>query len=237
MATAATSTFEESRDDLIAEALENVGAIAPGDTRNDENSALFDSAARTLNRVVKGIDATGQRLWRFARRTTNTTAGTASFSPASDVLEIDEPVRYTRSGETSAAGYLTPMTRDEYMTVSDRTTQGLPRNFYIESTLTTKTVYLWPVPDATGDTIEYAATLRGLDFLDGDDTPDFPAKWTNCLVYALTKEIAPKFNQAPLVATYEALYRDELNRLINDDTERGAMVLVPFGASSGGGAG
>src|SRR5688572_12195966 len=198
MTVGATTTFEQSRDDVIAEALENVGAIGPGDTRTSNNSTLFDSAARVLNRLAKSLDKDGQRLWRIVRRTTTTTDGTASFSLAADVLDVDEPMRYTRSGETAPAGYISPMSRDEYMLVGDRTSEGIPRQFYVERTLTAKTVYLYPVPDATGDTIEYAVATRTADFTSGADTPDFPSEWTSCLVYGLTMELAPKYDQKEL---------------------------------------
>lgn len=227
MTTSSTSTFEASRDDLIAMALENVGAIGPGETRNDNNSYAFDSAARALNAVVKSIDKTGQRLWRFVRRTTTTTAADADFTPAADVLDIDEPVSYLPASGT-ARTTLTPISRDEYMRLPDRTTAGTPRNFYVEKTLTGTTVYWWPVPDTTGDTIEYTVQLRGLDFTSGSETPDFPAKWTNALVYGLTVELAPKFNQLPMIPIFQAKYEAELRELINEDGERGNITFNAF---------
>lgn len=234
MATSGSDDFEAQRNDIIAEALENVGAIGIGDSSGSNNAALFTAGARSLNRVVKSIDKEGQFLWRIVRRTTTTTDGTATFSPASDVLAIDEPMRYTRSGETSAT-ILTAMSRDDYMRVPDRTIEGLPRQYFWEKTLTSRTVTLYPVPDATGDTIEYAASVRADDFDASTDTPDFPSKWTSCLVYGLTMELAPKFGQAALVAQFKPLFEDELRRLVNDDTEHGSMILSPM--MSGGGAG
>jgi hypothetical protein len=237
MSTSGTSVFEEQRDDILAEALEALGAIGPGETRTSNNSTLFDSAARALNRVVKAIDANGQRLWRVVRRTTTTTIATASFAPASDVLDLDDPVRYTRAGQSTATP-VSPLSRDEYMRLPDRATPGVPRNYYVEKTLTTTTVYLWPVPDATGDTIEYACSLRGQDFNSGADTPDFTSKWGTCLVYGLIVELAPKFRQPSAIQMFKPLFEAEVNRVNQDDSERGPMQFAPFGATYyGGGAG
>ncbi len=236
MATSGTSTWEESRDQIIEEALTNVGAIGPGDVRSANNSILFDAAAMSLNRIVKGIDATGQRLWRIVRRTTTTTSGTASFALAADVLGIDDPVRYTRAGQNTATP-VTPLSRDEYMLLPDRTSTGQTRNYYVETILANKTVYLWPVPDATGDTIEYAAALRGMDFTTGANTPDFMSDWTNCLVYGLTHELCPKFRQAAQMGYWKSLYEAELQRVSGADSEKGGMQWAPFGGSYGGGAG
>jgi len=234
MATGSTDTFEESRDQICASGLENVGAIGPGETRNANNSVLFDMAARALNRVVKSIDKDGQRLWRIVRRTTTTTAATASFTLATDVLDLDGPAAYSRSGQTARTQIL-PMSRDDYMRLADRTTAGIPRQYYVERTLSIKTVYLWPVPDATGDTIEYAVALRGKDFTAGSDTPDFTSKWTSCLVYGLTVELAAPFRQLDLLETYKPLYEAEKALLVGDDTERGNVTFMI--GYYGGGAG
>lgn len=227
MSTSGTSTFELDRDAILSEALENLGAIGPGETRTANNSTLFDSAARALERIVKALDKDGQFLWRYVRRTTTTTAGTGNFVLASDVMTIDAPMNFMRSGETTRA-LIEPMPRDEFMEIGDRTTTGVPNRYYIEHALTARTVYLDPVPDATGDTIEYVAVLRGQDFTSGAITPDFTQKWGTCLVYGLTLEMAPKLRQYSAIPIYKGLFEDEKMRLINEDGERGDMVLVPF---------
>ncbi len=233
MTTSGTATWEESRDEILAEALENVGAIGPGDVRDSNNSALFDVAARCLNRVVKSIDKDGHFLWKFVRRTTTTTDGTASFVLGTDVLTVDPPMRIVRSGETSGTT-IDPMPRDEYMELSDRTKEGLPSQYFVEYALGTRTVYLYPTPDATGDTIEYVAVLRGQDFTSGAETADFTSKWGSCLVYGTTMELAPKFNQDP--DKWERKYEMEKVKLNNDDVERGGISFVPFqGYRSGAG--
>jgi hypothetical protein len=233
----ATTSFQDSRDDVISAALENVGALAPGAARDNTNSQLFEAGAKALNRIVKRIDTTGKRLWRTVRRTATMTAGVDTVTLVSDVLLVDDPARYVRSGETSGLQVLA-MSRNDYMTLADRTTAGPSRQFFFEQTLGGSTLKLWPVPDQTNDTLEYVAYTRAADFTTGADTPDFPAEWSNCLVYALTVELAPKFMQTGLIDTFKTLYESELAGLVNNDGERGNLVLVPWGMySSGGGAG
>ncbi len=237
MTIGATTSFQDSRDDVISAALENVGALAPGASRDNTNSPLFEAGAKALNRIVKRIDTTGKRLWRTVRRTATMTAGTDTVTLASDVLLVDDPARYTRSGETSAMQVLA-MSRMDYMVLADRTMAGPSRQFFFEQTLGGATLKLWPVPDQTGDTLEYVAYTRAADFTSGSDTPDFPSEWSNCLIYALTIELAPKFMQTGLIQTFKPLYEQELSNLVNSDSERGNMVLSPWGMySSGGGAG
>lgn len=234
MTTGASDTFDETRDQLIAEALENVGAIGVGDTRNANNSKLFDVGARALNRVVKSLDKDGARLWRIVRRTTTTTVAVNNFTLGTDVLDVDQPMAYIVAG-TTARTQIMAMARDDFMRLADQTTQGISRQYYVERTLLAKTVYLWPVPQSTGDTIEYAVILRGKDFTAGGDTADFTSKWGTCLVYGLTIELAPKFQQPDLIATYLPLFTAEKVALVNDDTERADVIFMP--GYGGGGAG
>ena len=237
MTIGATTSFQDSRDDIISAALENCGALAPGAARDNTNSPLFEAGAKALNRIVKRIDTTGKRLWRTVRRTATMTAGVDTVTLASDVLLVDDPARYTRSGETSAMQVLA-MSRMDYMVLADRTMAGPARQFFFEQTMAGATLKLWPVPDQTGDTLEYVAYTRAADFTSGSDTPDFPSEWSNCLIYALTIELAPKFMQTGLIQTYKPLYDEELSNLVNNDGERGNLVLSPWGMySSGGGAG
>lgn len=228
MTTAATSTFEESRDQIIAEALEICGAIGIGDARTANNSKNFDSAAISLNRFVKSLEARGYRLWRYVTRTTTTTQGTATITLGTDVINIDEPAAYIRAGGTARTQIML-MSADDYARLGDQTTQGMTRQIYVARTLTTTTAYLWPVPDATGDTIEYRVQVKGKDFVTGADTPDFFSRWTSALLYGLVVEICPKYGQPGLIEIYKGLLNDELPAVVNDDTERGNMILSPYG--------
>ncbi len=237
MTIGATTSFSESRDEIIAEALSNLGALEPGGSRNNSNSPLFEAGAKALNRIVKKIDTTGMRLWRTVRRIAVMTAGVDTVTLASDVLLVDDPARYTRSGDTAALQCFA-WSRKDYMAVADRTTPGPARQFFFEQTLTGQVLKLWPVPDQTDDTLEYVAYTRGADFTTGADTPDFPSEWTSCLVYGLTVELAPKFMQAGLIQTFKPMYEAELAELVESDTEHGNLTLSPWGSySSSGGAG
>lgn len=224
MTTASTDTFEETRDEIVEDALTNVGAIGPGRT---PTGAMRTHANRALNRLVKSIDADGAFLWRIVRRTQATTAGTSSYSIASDVIAVDEPASFVRAGQTGRSPLLS-MSRDDYMRLADRTSTGVPSQFFAERTLAGGMILrFWPVPDATGDTIEYAAVLRAKDFVIGTNTPDFNSKWTQCLVWGLTAELAPAYGQA--ATTWDEKFEAERARQLNADNEGGNMILVPFG--------
>lgn len=229
MAVGTTDTWTQSRDEIVSDALANVGAVGPGATATGQ---ILTFAARALDRLVKAIDAEGQFLWRIERKTLTTTAATASYSINANVFAVDDPMDYKpAASDTRTPIY--PMTRDEYMTVSDRTIAGTPNRYYIERTLsggrTALTAYFWPVPDTTSDTIEYAGALRAKDYNTGATTSDFPSSWTSALIYGLSAEIAPAFGQADLVMVFRPLYEAEKSKQLSADNENMGLTLMPFG--------
>lgn len=60
MATSDSTDFNQTRNELIADALVHIGALEAGDTPSAEDSAF---AVRQLNRMVKTWQADGVRLW------------------------------------------------------------------------------------------------------------------------------------------------------------------------------
>jgi hypothetical protein len=53
------------------------------------------------------------------------------------------------------------------------------------------------------------------------------------LVYGLTAELAPAYNQAPLAAQFRDMFLAEKERQLGADNEHQGLTLVPFGGWSG----
>lgn len=229
MATSSAYSFDVQRDELVALALADVGAIAPGET---PTATMKTHAVQVLNMLVKSMDADGQYLWRITRRSATITAATASYSLAADVLDIDEPANFMVSGETTRVT-VRPMTRDQYMELADRTTTGSPVFYFLEKTLTAVTLYLYPVPVDSG-TLEYAASLKARDMDSGTVTSDFPVKWARALRYGLAMDLCAPYRKVDKIGAFKALFDQEKLKLLNDDTERGDIQIVPFGHCYGG---
>jgi hypothetical protein len=226
--TSGQTNFQENRNDIIRDALTKVGALGPD---RDPSGAQLQHAARALNRLAKAIDPQGLKLWRVVRRTFTTVQGTATYTPAVDVVAFDEPMTYMVSGQTSRS-IVTQMSRDDYMRLSDRTQQGTPTLYFEEQTLTGLTVTFWPVPPATGDTIEYACLLRAQNFDAASNTPDFPSEWTNVLVFGLAKDLAYDYGDPVLAQALSQEYEREKEIMVQQGAEHGNTILVPFGSSS-----
>jgi hypothetical protein len=246
MTIGATSTFQESLNDICTDALTNLGVVAPGkDASQARTAGQLTHAARALNRLVKSMDADGELLWRVERRAIDVAAfdlspinvNSPGFTCAADVLAVDEPLRYTPATDpTGATGTIVQaMSRDDWMSLPDRDQKGTPLRYYAEyspggsSPRNSLTIYFNPIPTNQNDVIEYSAYIKSADFTSGADTPDFLQKWTGCLVYGLTAELAAAYGQMDKLSAYRQMFLDEKARLLADDSEHGRTFLVPFG--------
>lgn len=230
MTIGATSTFSQTADEICSDALAKLGVIAPGkDASSARTSAQNLHARRALNRLVKSMDAEGEFLWRIVRRTATLAASDSSFDLLPDVLDIDEPMRVTKSGDSSSTT-MTAMSRDEYMSLAERLDEGTPQRYFFERALSGgTTVQIHPANDTANTVIEYAAFVRAADYTSGADTSDFLQKWERCLVWGLAAELAPEYGQTSKVQAFTDMHESLKAKLLGDDTERGKLVLVPFG--------
>ena len=224
-------TFAETRDQICTAALTNVGAVGPGKAAT---GAQLEHAQRALNRLVKSLDPEGVHLWRETAQSFTTTAGVGSTVLASSVFSVDTPMRYVRAGQNTATNIF-PISQDDYVQIPDRTVQGVPTSVFVDHTLASEapisrvTLYFWPVPDATGDSIRYSAMMRSNDMLTGDNLPGLPQEWVRCLVYGLSMELAPAYQQIALLREYRSLFEREKEKLLASGGEQGGLTLVPFG--------
>lgn len=235
MATSTTTTFNLSAQDFIDLSLVDIGAIGPEAAGGSPN--LRPHALKLLNIIVKTLDSKGILTWRAPRRTTTLTASQASYALGTDAYDIDEPARYVQAGATYGS-QVTPMARDEYMSLPDRTLIGPPIRYYAERALDASgllgvTIYLYPVPPNTGDTIEMATQVRSKDLTDLSQTIDVTQKWLDAIRWRLTHDLCPAYN-VPIerMGYFGKLAESKLDDALNDDNERGNVQIVPFGNQS-----
>ena len=234
MSTSGTTSFNISAQDLIDLSLTDVGANGPA----YQDPSLRPHAMKALNLVMKSIDTKGLFTWRAPRRSISMIAGTSSYLLAEDTYDIDAPARYTQSGATYGS-QVTPMARDEYMSLPDRTIQGIPMRYYADRSLAADgiealTLYLYPVPPTTGDTLEIASALKSQDVTNVAQTLDVNQKWLDAIRWNLTLSLSAAYN-VPLDRTqfFKAMADEKLGDALNDDNERGDVQIVPFGGSYG----
>lgn len=226
MATSNSINFTLTRDEIIQDALELIGAVDIGAT---PSATDITTCARTLNLMVKSWQATGVHLWTETEMSLSLVADQRTYvlSPkplfiksarhrTADTDYVDRPVRID--------------TRNEYNEISNKTsTGGTTSRIYYDSQLGDGTLYVWPVPEASTDTLQLTYLRSIEDFDASGDNADFPTEWLEALIYNLAVRIAPKYGKVLSKENPDIINiaLTSLQQMQLWDTESSTISIVP----------
>jgi hypothetical protein len=230
------TTFYPVRDTLIKASLRLVGAY---NSNSQPSADQMQDAAEAINFMLKSWQVDGF-LWlkKFALLTLVPGQATYLLGPAADgtpspdvcvyqgtATQVDRPTRIQAAAYRNSSGFdrpLTPMSRDEYIKLTNKTNQAPCVQFYYNPQLYQGEITVWPVP-ATADTIFFTCDRGIADLLNDTDTPDVPQEWLRLIKFGLAVEIAPEYAMpAGELARLEQRYNDM--RKVIDDYDREPSV-------------
>ena len=214
MATSGSKNFELQVDDYVEEAFERCGL---------EFKTGYDArtAKRSLNLLFADWANRGLNQWTLKQRTQALTQGTASYDLGQDVIDVLSAV-CRRSGSDIT---LSRISRDGYLTIPTKTTQGRPSQFFLDRQVTQK-LYLYSTPENATDTIVYDALVRIDDADSLTNTVDLPFRFYPCLAAGLAYYIAMK--KAPdRITMLKAVYEEEFERARTEDRDRSSFNVTP----------
>lgn len=225
MAISSSYTWAPTRDEILKTAFRLIGEIAFG-VEPSANQVL--GATDMLQSILKALQNSGVLLHTIERDTNTTTSGTASYTADADTLDVLFPA-YVTPSSGSGTSQLTQMQRDEYMTISDKTTTGVPTRMFIEKASTQYlTMILYPVPDASTTSFTYHRVRLLRDADSGTVTMDLPSKWMKYLQYALAHELALHYNRALSKVQYlAAMAEKERDEAQGNEHAGGDITFVP----------
>ena len=97
----------------------------------------------------------GPLLFTVDIQTVPLVEGVATYAvPANTVMMLDVYVSISNGGGTTTDRIITPLSRTEYASMSNKSGVGRPTSFWFDR-LISPTFSLWPVPDATISTLSY----------------------------------------------------------------------------------
>jgi len=214
MATSGTTSFELDVAEIIEEAYERCGLEA-------RTGYDFKTARRSLNLMFADWANRGVNLWTVKQGTQALTAGTATYAFSSDYTDLLEVV-IRRSGVDYE---LSRMSRGEYLTLPNKTTQGRPSQYYFNRQ-TIPEITLWATPDSSTDTLIYYYVKRIEDAATLVNTTDAPFRFLPCMIAGLSYYIAMK--KAPdRIQLLKAVYEEEFQRAADEDEDRVPLKLQP----------
>tara|TARA_R110000765_G_scaffold206425_1_gene311414 strand:+ start:509 stop:937 length:429 start_codon:yes stop_codon:yes gene_type:complete len=104
------------------------------------------TARRSLNLMFADWANRGINMWTVKSETVTLTQGTSAVTLAADVVDVLEIV-LRRDGTDFE---ITRISRGEYVTLPDKTTQGRPSQFYFDRQIT-PILNLWATPENSTD--------------------------------------------------------------------------------------
>jgi len=200
MATSGSSDFTITRNDVINAALRICRAYTIGESAPEAEQVV--NASEALNLLLKNLVVRGGLLWTMTEGELYLSKGQASYlvgpSTTSD-LQIVRPTRIldARVTEGDTEIPIQIIGRNEYFDLTSKESQGRPTQLYYDRQLTDGTLYVYPTPDDSGETIKFTYERVIEDFDAAANNPDFPPEWFRALKWMLAAEIAIEYGIAP----------------------------------------
>lgn len=139
-----------NRNQLLKLSLTISGRVADD---NEPTASQYSKAAEVINMVNSNFMNVDTPLIQLELKSTSVSA--ASFSLEAE--DEDIALIYVSNGSSDDDPPMVRLSKEEYYTLSDKTTTGTPYHFYIDYQ-TTRVCYLYPVP--SGETIKYLAIKK-----------------------------------------------------------------------------
>jgi len=214
MATSGSTDFELDVAEYVEEAFERCGL---------EVRTGYDlkTAKRSLNLLLADWANRGLNQWTIKQRTVTLAIGDGEYDLGTDVIDVLSVI-VRRDGTDYS---LERLSRDEYLTIPTKTTQGRPNQFFLDRQLTPN-LKIWPTPENTTDVVIYDALTRMDDADEFTNTMEVPFRLYPCLAaglaYYLSIKRAP--NRAQLL---KAMYEEEFERAMAEDRDRASFNVTP----------
>jgi len=190
MATSGSINFTLTRDEIIQEALEQIGAIGIGDTISNSD---ITTCSRTLNLMVKAWEAQGIHLWTVTTQTVTLVEDQASYTLSPYALMVKQAwLRNTDNIDR-------PIKVDSlsnYNLIPNKTTSGKINRIAYDAQLNTGTLYVWPTPDDDTDVLHLKYLRKIEDFDASSDNADLPQEWLLAIALNLGILVAPKYGKS-----------------------------------------
>ena len=179
------------------------------------------TARRSLNLMFAEWANRGLNLWTVKQATQALTQGTSSYTLSNTVVDLLE-VTLRRS---STDFEITRISRGEYLTVPNKTTQGRPSQYYFDRQIA-PIINLWATPENSTDQLIYYYVQRIEDADTLVNTTDMPFRFYPCMVAGLAYYIGMKRSPERL-QMLKSVYEEEFQRAADEDEGRTPLKLQP----------
>jgi hypothetical protein len=221
-----TAIYTITRNQVINGALRVLGAIGSGDTPSPDD---IDNCSQALNLYIKQLQVKGLPLWKTEDLQVPMVVGQTVYAigPTGDVITT-RPLRVVMAFIRSPQGndtVLQVISRQEYMQLGIKTSQGIPNQCYYDPQLTNGQLYVFNAPSQAGWTIHLQVQLPIDDTLTPNDTPDFPSEWFNLLKFGLADQLSLEYGAPAQVRAELAIRADKYLEMMTDWSQEEASTM------------
>ena len=230
--TSGTATFDKnfSIDEIVEEAYERIG-------QQNVSGYQLKSARRSLNILFQEWANRGLHYWEVANNSITLVADQAEYtmfrstsdgtSSATAVYGVDD-VLEASFRNSNIDSPLTKINRSQYQALSNKTSTGVPTQYFVQRFIdkVTITLYLTPGSNEAGKFINFYYVKRIQDVGDYTNATDVPYRFVPCMVAGLAYYLAIK-NAPQSVQMLKMLYEDELQRALAEDGSSSSTYISP----------
>jgi|TARA_R110000868_G_scaffold138289_1_gene352205 hypothetical protein len=217
MSTSGIRNFDLSIAEIIEEAYERCGL----EVRTGYDA---ETARRSLNLMFADWSNRGVNLWTVRSATQALTQGTSAYTLNKHTVDILQIV-LNRDGTDYE---MDQISRANYATIPDKTTQGRPSQYYFERKIS-PIINVWATPENSTDTLTYyyIQQMEDADYL--YNNVEAPLRFYPCMVAGLAYYMAMK--RAPdRLQILKAVYEEEFARASDMDQDFLDLALRPSGS-------
>jgi len=193
MSTSGTTSYTPDALTIIKGALRLVGAISQGETPTTDQTS---EAMEALNMMTKSLASKGLLIWVVDNVAITTVSGTATYNVGlGQTVNVPKPLKVTQAFYTrnNVDVPVRIVTREEYESLGNKTSQGTPSLLYYEPLRDYGVVHMFPVPDSTAPVVTIIGQHHIQDFNVSTNSPDFPQEWFEALKYGLASRLAGEY--------------------------------------------
>ena len=231
--TSGTTTFDKNFaiDEVIEEAYERIGL-------QGVSGYQLKTARRSLNILFQEWGNRGLHYWQIAKNDISLVDGQAVYtmfrssadgtSDATAVFGVDDVLEASFRNSDNIDFPLTKINRSNYQALSNKSSKGVPTQYYVQRFIdkVTITLYLTPGSDEAGKKLNYYYVKRIQDVGDYTNATDVPYRFVPCMVSGLAFYLAQKY--APdRIQAMKLYYEDELQRALSEDGSSSSSFITP----------
>ena len=231
--TSGITTFEKgfSISDIVEEAFERIGI-------QGVSGYQLKGARRSLNILFQEWSNRGLHYWEVKNNLITLVDGQAVYtmyrstadgtSDATAVYGVDDILEASYRNASSVDTPLTKINRSAYQSLSNKTSEGQPTQYFVQRFIdrVTITLYLTPGSDQAGNFINYYYASRIQDAGAYTNDADVPYRFVPCMVAGLAYYLAVKFSPER-IQPLKLLYEDELARALEEDGSSSSSFITP----------